>query len=81
MYHLLIEAIIVGAGLVVMGLVITTLYFKYIKDVNEMYKLCRELYRDNTLMIIFFISGFLFHIFCEITNINKWYCKNGNACL
>jgi len=28
----------------------------------------------------FFIAGFMGHLLCEITGINRWYCKNGNAC-
>lgn len=28
-----------------------------------------------------FLLGFLIHIFCEISGINTWYCKNGSACL
>ena len=30
--------------------------------------------------LVFFITGVLIHIICEYTNINKWYCKHGNAC-
>ena len=28
----------------------------------------------------FFALGFITHIVCELSGINKWYCKNGNAC-
>jgi len=27
--------------------------------------------------ISLFLTGFLVHIFCEYSGINKWYCKNG----
>ena len=27
-----------------------------------------------------FLVGASIHLFCEFTGINKWYCKNGNAC-
>jgi hypothetical protein len=27
-----------------------------------------------------FMAGSLVHILCEVLGINKWYCKNGNAC-
>ena len=28
-----------------------------------------------------FLLGFGFHIVCEITGVNRWYCKYGAACL
>ena len=28
----------------------------------------------------FFVTGVIIHLLCEGTGINKWYCKNGNAC-
>ena len=27
-----------------------------------------------------FLLGFLLHLICELTGINNWYCRNGNAC-
>ena len=27
-----------------------------------------------------FLTGFFIHLFCEVSTINKWYCKNGSAC-
>ncbi|MBP01984.1 MAG: hypothetical protein CMM25_04115 [Rhodospirillaceae bacterium] len=27
-----------------------------------------------------FLFGFLLHLLCELLGVNKWYCKNGNAC-
>tara|TARA_B100001094_G_C18184044_1_gene802633 strand:- start:142 stop:501 length:360 start_codon:yes stop_codon:yes gene_type:complete len=27
-----------------------------------------------------FLLGFILHIICELTGVNKWYCRNGNAC-
>jgi hypothetical protein len=32
-------------------------------------------------MIILFLSGFFFHLLCEITGINLWYVKNYNKYL
>lgn len=29
----------------------------------------------------FFFAGFLVHLLCEITGLNRWYCKNGAACI
>ena len=27
-----------------------------------------------------FLAGFLVHILCEFSGINRWYCTHGNAC-
>jgi len=27
-----------------------------------------------------FVTGFAVHFLCEVSGINKWYCKNGAAC-
>jgi hypothetical protein len=32
------------------------------------------------VLISFFITGVVIHLFCELTGLNKSYCKNGNAC-
>ena len=71
MYNqLLIEAFVVGIGFSIIGLLIN-----YIKNKKN-----KNILDNESLIQIFFISGFLFHFFCEISGINKWYCKNGNAC-
>ena len=71
MNKLFVEAFIVGIGLVIVGMTIH-LFIKRIKE-HDM--------NDNvTLAIHFFIAGFIVHLLCEYSNINKWYCKNGNAC-
>ena len=36
-------------------------------------------YIPNFALII--LTGFIIHILCEFSGINKWYCKNGYACL
>lgn len=32
------------------------------------------------IFLIFALTGAVIHIICEVTNLNKWYCTNGNAC-
>lgn len=34
----------------------------------------------NNLHVVLFTTGVLIHLLCEVTGVNKWYCKNGNAC-
>jgi hypothetical protein len=66
-----LEAVIVGIGLVVVGMLIHIIACNFKKhDMN-----------DNTVLAYhFFIAGFIVHLLCEYFEINKWYCKNGVAC-
>tara|TARA_B100001248_G_C27152532_1_gene349724 strand:+ start:342 stop:572 length:231 start_codon:yes stop_codon:yes gene_type:complete len=68
---LIIEAIAVGILVVLLGYVVV--YFM------ESMKL--KIDKDKQMIIGFFMLGFLTHILCEFTGVNKWYCKNGRACL
>ena len=63
--NLLKEGFFVGIITIIVGIIIN--YF--IKQ-NNMYFIILNL----------FITGFVIHIICEISGINKYYCKNGNAC-
>ena len=69
--RLLIEAVAVGVLVVLLGYVI--IY------VMESMKL--KMNRDKQMIIGFFILGALTHLVCEFTGVNKWYCKNGRACV
>ena len=69
--RLMMEAIAVGLLVVLLGYVVV--YFM------ESMKL--KMNRDKQMIIGFFMLGFLTHILCEFTGVNKWYCKNGRACL
>jgi NhaP-type Na+/H+ or K+/H+ antiporter len=65
------EALVVGVGLVIVGMVLHLLA-KYIMkhDMND----------NMVLAVHFFIAGFVLHLLCEYFGVNKWYCVNGNAC-
>jgi hypothetical protein len=32
------------------------------------------------VLLSFFITGVIIHLLCEVTGLNKKYCKYGNAC-
>lgn len=73
---LVLEAFVVGIISVVIGMVIATSLMFFEKD----FKLS-EYHFWPRVMLGYFITGVVIHLICELTNINKWYCKNGNACL
>lgn len=35
---------------------------------------------DKSLAVIAFAVGAFFHIGCEVSGVNRWYCANGAAC-
>jgi len=41
---------------------------------------CKSWNKYHVMEISLFLTGVLAHIFCEVTGINKWYCKHGAAC-
>tara|TARA_Y100000996_G_C22493277_1_gene631150 strand:+ start:574 stop:810 length:237 start_codon:yes stop_codon:yes gene_type:complete len=75
---LLIEAIVVGIATVLLGIIVGGIVGNYLSlDTSELY---RTLNKKHFLKISLFFTGFFLHLICEYSNINRWYCKNGNAC-
>ena len=68
MQKLLIEALFVGVLVVFIGMAINMCMEKV------------KLERTRKQVLALFISGVVTHIICEYVGLNKWYCKNGNAC-
>ena len=67
-----IEAIIVGILSVIVGtLVIYTLFSS-----GKML----ELKKTYPMQLPLFFTGFFMHLICEVTGVNKLYCKKGSAC-
>ncbi len=79
MNQIIIEAIVVGIITVIIGNVSGLLVASMLK-VN-LPEICKDWNKYYTMEITLFLTGFLIHILCELTGINKWYCKNGFACL
>ena len=67
----MIEAIAVGILIVIIGTVVTKLFFNSSSQSWNKY---------HVMEIALFLTGFFTHLFCEFSGINQWYCKNGNAC-
>ena len=74
--NFIIEAFIVGILTSIFGFIISTsiMYFS-----NKNFSI-EKFHFWKSVLFSYFITSFLFHIVCEITGINKWYCVNGNAC-
>ena len=68
----LIEAIVVGISLVVIGLICFCIgnNISILKNKNIYMK----------LSIYLFVIGLLTHVLYEVIGANKWYCSNGYAC-
>lgn len=79
MNQIIIEAIVVGIITVIIGNISGLLVASMLK-VN-LPEICKDWNKYYTMEITLFLTGFLIHLLCEFTGINKWYCKNGFACL
>jgi hypothetical protein len=70
MWQLFIEAIVVGVMTCVIGAALIYLFC----DVH--------IFRKSLVKLLFtlFLTGAFIHLGCEISGMNKWYCKHGYAC-
>ena len=79
MYRLFVEAACVGIITVIFGTIAGFIVAPFLKvDLPE---ICNSWNKFYTMEISLFLTGFLIHLFCEFSGINKWYCKNGFACM
>ena len=69
MKQLMIEAVVVGILSVVVGKLVIYLFFN-----------SQTSNKNESIEITLFLTGVFIHFICEYTGVNKWYCKNGNAC-
>lgn len=68
MKRLLMEAGVVG---VILVLIVVCMLAVFKKDY----------YSANEVIVLSFLSGVAAHALFELSGANKWYCKNGHACL
>lgn len=76
MIKLFIEVIVVGIGVSIFGT-----FFSYLAMAISQKNLFVKFNHWETIIISEFLTGVVFHLLAEYSGINKWYCKNGNACL
>lgn len=73
---LFIEVVAVGFITAILGFIVSTIMMVLLSK-----KFSVEKYHFWwQVMLSYFITGCLIHILCELSGINKWYCKNGVAC-
>ena len=75
---LLIEALIVGIATVIIGNIVGFVIGRFFS--TNLPAICKTWNKNHIMEISLFFTGFILHILCEYSGINKWYCKNGVAC-
>lgn len=78
MIKLLIEAIVVGIIVVLIGTAVTYVVSKI--TAVELPPTCKVWKKNYTMEIALFLTGALTHLGFELVGGNTWYCKNGSAC-
>lgn len=72
----MIEAFIVGISSLIM-----CLFLHYILGYHAQHANSSTMKKEMVqLAVLSFLTGVFVHVFYEVTNMNGWYCKNGNAC-
>uniref|UniRef100_A0A6C0L162 Uncharacterized protein n=1 Tax=viral metagenome TaxID=1070528 RepID=A0A6C0L162_9ZZZZ len=72
------EAICVGVATVIIGTLVGSIIGKYLSV--DLPALCKKWNKNHIMELCLFLTGFFLHLLCEYSGINRWYCKNGNAC-
>jgi len=76
--NLLFEAFVVGLGIAIMGFIVSSIIGLF---TNNKKSDTRDWNKYYIMEIALFLTGFIFHLVCELLGINTWYCKYGRACM
>ena len=76
--NLIIEAFVIGVITVIVGSLVGFIIGTFFS--SDLPKICKTWNKNHIMEICLFLTGFIIHLMCEFTGINKWYCKNGIAC-
>lgn len=79
MLRLLVEAIVVGVLTAVLGTLTNAIVGPFFKV--KLPPVCDDWNQNYVMQISLFFTGVVIHLFCELVGINRWYCRNGYACL
>ena len=69
--QLFVEATSVGMLIAILGYLFNYIAI-HIEFLDKLY--------NGSIVIKFFITGFVTHLLFEFLGFNRWYCKNGFAC-
>lgn len=78
MLRLTVEAFIVGILTTIIGSLVGYVIGKMVS--SDLPAQCKEWNKYYVMEISLFVTGVLIHLICEVTGINGWYCRKGNAC-
>ena len=71
----LLEALVVGLATMILGTIISVVAMYSQADFS-----ISKITFWPSLLASHFLVGFLVHLVCEWSGVNRWYCKNGHAC-
>ena len=77
MLKLLVEAVVVGLMVLVVGSIVG--YLVGMMNSVDLPKVCKKWNKNHVMEISLFLTGVVLHLLCEFSSINKWYTKNGYA--
>jgi membrane protein DedA with SNARE-associated domain len=77
MFKLFVEAVVVGVMVVVVGSGVGFVVGKM--NSMDLPKVCKKWNKNHVMEISLFFTGFVTHLLCEFSGVNKWYTKNGYA--
>jgi len=72
------EAFIVGIMVVLGGTIIGKIIAHFLSV--PLPQACKNWNKYYIMEITLFLTGISIHLLCELTGINRWYCKHGAAC-
>jgi hypothetical protein len=75
MTKLLVEALVIGLAFGVLGLLISTAMMMTDKKFSF-----KRYHFWGQVFLSYALTGAAFHLLCEASGVNKWYCRNGHAC-
>ena len=78
MRQLVIEAVVVGLTLIVIGNVVSVFVAKCCKV--DLPKICNTWNKFYAMEVSLFLTGVVTHLLFEWLGVNKYYCKMGYAC-
>jgi membrane protein YqaA with SNARE-associated domain len=76
--QLLLECVAVATMTVIVGSMVGFLIAKFHLQLSS--NSCKDWNKNHIMESSLFVTGFLIHILCEHSGVNRWYCKNGHAC-